>query len=139
MDNTLEDFKVRLAVVHFKGKALQWHSAYVRAMGLGNLPSWKDYSQILLDRFGEVCEDPMAELMRLRQKGSVTKFHEQFDAIVSRVELAEEHQLSCFLGGLKQDMQMMVRMFQHNSIMKAFSLVKIYESAITTNPSKTIF
>ena len=41
----------------------------------------------------------------------MTKFHEQFDAIVSRVELAEEHQLSCFLGGLKQDLQMLVRMF----------------------------
>jgi len=73
----------------------------VRTVGLKNLPSWKNYSQILLDRFGEVCEDPMAELMRLRQKGSVTEFHEQFDAIVSRVELAEEHQLSCFLGGHK--------------------------------------
>lgn len=134
MDNTLEDFKVRLAVVHFEGKALQWHSAYIRTVGLENLPSWKDYSQILLDRFGEVCEDPMAELMRLRQKGSVTEFHEQFDAIVSRVELAEEHQLSCFLEGLKQDVQMMVRMFQPNSIRKAFSLAKMYESAITANP-----
>ena len=66
MDNTQEDFKVRLVVVHFEGKVLQWHSAYVRALGLRNLPSWKDYSQILLDRFDEVCEDPMAELMRLR-------------------------------------------------------------------------
>ena len=43
----------------------------------------------------------MVELMRLRQKGSVTEFHEQFDAIVSIVELVEEHQLSCFLGGHK--------------------------------------
>ena len=75
VDNTPEDFKVRLVVVHFKGKALQWHSAYVRTVGLRNLPSWKDYSQILLDRFGEVCEDPMVELMRLRQKGSVIEFH----------------------------------------------------------------
>ena len=66
MDNTPEDFKVRLAMVHFEGKTLQWHSAYVRIVELGNFPSWKDYSQILLDRFGEVYEDPMAELMRLR-------------------------------------------------------------------------
>jgi len=65
VDNTLEDFKVRLAVVHFKGKALQWHNAYVRIVGLENFLSWKDYSQILLDRFGEFCLDPMAELMRL--------------------------------------------------------------------------
>ena len=49
----------------------------------------------------------MVELMRLRQKGSVTEFHEQFDAIVSSLELTEEHQLSCFLGGLKQDVVQM--------------------------------
>lgn len=79
----------------------------------------------------------MGELMRLRQKGSVIKFHEQFDAIVSRVELA--HQLSCFLGGLKQDVQMMVRMFQPYSIRKAFSLAKMYESAITANPQQKLF
>ncbi|KAL5180869.1 hypothetical protein HKD37_01G001921 [Glycine soja] len=59
-----------------------------------------------------ICEDPMTELMRLSQKGSMTEFHEQFDAIVSRVELAGEHQLSCLLGGLRQDVQMLVRMFQ---------------------------
>jgi len=29
VDNTPEDFKVRLVVVHFEGKALQWHSTYV--------------------------------------------------------------------------------------------------------------
>ena len=89
-------------MVHYEGKALLWHNAYVRTVGCGNLPSWKDYSQILLDRFGEVCEDPMTELMRLRQKGSMTEFHEQFDAIVSRVELAGEHQSSCLLGGRAQ-------------------------------------
>jgi len=139
VDNTPEDFKVRLAMVHFEGKTLQWHSAYVRIVELGNFPSWKDYSQILLDRFGEVYEDPMAELMRLRKNGSVTEFHEQFDAIVSRVELAEEHQLSCFLGGLKQDVQMLVKMFQLDSIRKAFSLAKMYEFAITANSQQKLF
>nr|KYP39328.1 hypothetical protein KK1_039377 [Cajanus cajan] len=129
VDQTPDDYKVRLAVIHFEGKALQWHSAYVKNVGIDKLPSWKDYTEILLERFGEVCEDPMAELMRLRQRGTVTDYHNDFDAIVSRIELSESHQLSCFLGGLKLEIQMMVRMFQPTSVMKAFSLAKMYENA----------
>nr|KYP46500.1 Transposon Ty3-I Gag-Pol polyprotein [Cajanus cajan] len=121
-------------LVHFKGKALQWHSAYVKTVGLENLPSWLEYTRILLDRFGEICEDLMADLVKLRQKSSITENHEEFDSIVSRVELSEAHQLSYFLGRLKQDVQMMVKMFQPDSVRKAFSLAKMYESCTLNNP-----
>nr|KYP70048.1 hypothetical protein KK1_009256 [Cajanus cajan] len=76
----------------------------------------------------------MADLMKLRQKSSITEYHEEFDSIVSHVELSEAHQLSCFLGGLKQDVQMMVRMFQPDSVRKVFSLAKMYEASTLSNP-----
>ena len=66
VDNTPDEFKVCLAVVHFEGKALQWHSAYIKSVGLENLPSWNEYQILLLDCFGHVYEDPMADLMKLR-------------------------------------------------------------------------
>jgi len=65
------------------------------------LASWNEYQIVLLDRFGDVYEDPMADLMKLRQTGSIIEYHEEFGSIVSRVDLSDEHQLSCFLGGLK--------------------------------------
>ena len=43
VDQTPEEYKVRLAVVHFEGKALQWHNAYVKNVGLNKLSSWNDY------------------------------------------------------------------------------------------------
>ena len=43
---------------------------------------------------GDVCEDPMANLMKLRQIGSIIEYHEEFDSIVPRVDLFYEHQLS---------------------------------------------
>lgn len=67
----VEKYKLRLVVVHFEGKVLQWNNAYVKNVGLHKLPSWNDYTQILIERFGKVCEVPMAELMRLRQKGNL--------------------------------------------------------------------
>ena len=99
VDCTPEDYKVRLAVFHFEGKALQWHNAYVKNVGLPNLPSWDEYTKILIASFGEVCEDPMADWMRLRQKSFVHDYHEAFDRLVSQVELSEANQLSYFLGG----------------------------------------
>ena len=133
VDQTPEEYMVRLVVVHFEGKALQWHSAYMKNVGLNKLPSWNDYTKILIERFGEVWEDPMAELMRLRQKGTITDYHTEFDAIVSRIDLSEAHQLSCFLGGLQLEIQMMVRVFQPTSVMKVFSLAKMYENANATS------
>jgi len=124
---------VRLVVVHFEGKALQWHNAYMKNVGLDKLPSWNDYTKILIERFGEVWEDPMAELMRLRQKGTITDYHTEFDAIVSRIDLSEAHQLSFFLGGLQLEIQMMVRVFQPTSVTKVFSLAKMYENANATS------
>jgi len=91
VDNTPDEFKVRLAVVHFEGKAFQWHNAYIKSVGLENLPSWNEYHILLLDHFGDVCEDPMADLMKLRQTGSIIEYHKEFDSIISRVDLFYEH------------------------------------------------
>jgi len=87
----------------------------------------------VVDRFGDICDDPMVELMRLRQKRSVGEYHEEFDVIITRLNLTQEYILSCFLGGLKKDIQMMVRMFQPNSLQRAFALARMYEAANLDN------
>jgi len=40
VDHTPEEYKVRLAVVHFEGQALQWYIAFVKPIGVDNLPPW---------------------------------------------------------------------------------------------------
>nr|KYP45442.1 hypothetical protein KK1_033012 [Cajanus cajan] len=129
IDLTPEEFKVRLAVVHFEGKAMQWHHAFAKSQKNDNWPNWTEYVKLLRIRFGNLCEDPMVELMNLRQRSTVTAYHEEFDAIINQLELSEEYVLSCFLGGLRHDIQMLVRMFQPTTVMKAFTLAKLYESA----------
>jgi len=47
------------------------------------LLSWADYTQLLIEQFGEVCDDPMDALTRLQQKKFVLEYHEDFDAIVT--------------------------------------------------------
>ena len=60
---------------------------------------------------------------------SVEEYHEAFDYIISRLQLSDDHILSYFLGGLKKEIQMLVRMFQPNSVRRAFTLAKMYEAS----------
>jgi len=59
IDGTPEDVRVKLAIIHFEGKTLQWHTTFVQNLPGGNLPTWTEFTKILIDRFGEVCDDPM--------------------------------------------------------------------------------
>jgi len=91
VDHTPEEYKVRLAVVNFEEQALQWHIAFVKPIRVDKLPPLEEYTKIVLERFGEVAKDPMADLMKLRQKGFVPNYHEEFDILVACMELLEEH------------------------------------------------
>nr|KYP60085.1 hypothetical protein KK1_015533 [Cajanus cajan] len=72
--------------------------------------------------------------MKLRQEKGVSEYHEAFDAIISRLDFTKEYRLSCFLGGLKHEIQMMVRMFRPDSVRRAFSLAKMYEASQPQGP-----
>jgi len=36
---------------------------------------------------------------------------EEFDSLVTKLSLSEDYMLSCFLGGLKYEIRMLVRLF----------------------------
>ena len=59
----------------------------------------------------------------------MTKYHDEFDSIITRLNLLDAYVLSCFLGGLKKDVQMIVRMFQPPTVSRAFALARMYEAA----------
>nr|KYP63444.1 hypothetical protein KK1_018013 [Cajanus cajan] len=80
----------------------------------------------------------MAELMRLRQKKSVCEYYKEFDSIVNRLNLSEEYMLSCFLGGLKNEIQMLVHMVQPSTIRRAFTLARMYEVANSPSTQTTL-
>ncbi|KAJ1407426.1 Retrotransposon gag domain [Sesbania bispinosa] len=97
IDNTPDPIRVQLAIVHLEGRALQWHTTLSKTLNCSSL-CWADYAQLVIARFGDVCDDPMAELMQLRQKSSVVEYHKEFDSIITRLSLPENYTLSCFLA-----------------------------------------
>lgn len=128
LDHVSDSHRVKLAAIHMEGKALLWHQTYMKR--LKNItPTWARYTEDIQVRFGELYDDRMAELKALVQTGSVQEYHDTFDALVSRLDLTEEHQLSCYLGGLEEDIQLAVRMFTPKSVQQALCLAKLQEAS----------
>lgn len=66
-------------------------------------PNWQQYVLYLSARFGKHYNDPMVELVGLKQAGTITELHDQFDVIISRLQLQPEYALSCFLAALDDE------------------------------------
>ncbi|KAJ0450652.1 hypothetical protein HanHA300_Chr15g0558641 [Helianthus annuus] len=64
LDETPDNLKLRCAVVHLDGEAIQWHRSFMKVRGVTvmNFP-WADYVSAISSRFSNAMfEDPMEEL-----------------------------------------------------------------------------
>ena len=77
-------------------------------------------------------QDPMAKLLSLRQTGKVFDYHDQFEALLGRVELSEEYAVSFSLNGLKSAIQQPVKMFMPKNLNQAYALAHLRETTLKT-------
>ncbi|KAL8089286.1 hypothetical protein AgCh_038908 [Apium graveolens] len=135
LDEVTDTQKVRLTVIHLEGKALLWHQTYMQRCN-HIIPTWSTYTEDINVRFGDLYEDPMAELKALRQQGSVQDYHDAFDALTSRITLSEEYLLSSYIGGLSEEIKLAVRMFSPKSIQQVQCLAKLQEASSKAQKNK---
>jgi len=70
-----------------------------------------------LAQFGvDPFDDPLAELVKLKQVGSAAQYQEKFDGLINMVDLLVNQAVSCFLSGLREEIQCVVRMFKPSSL-----------------------
>ena len=102
--------KISLALYHMEDEALIW---FQDDEEVGLFTSWEAFVKSLHVRFGTTAyDDPMETLTRLRQVGLVVHYKGQYESLSNRVkELSEKHKLSCFLSGLKEEIRVLVKMF----------------------------
>jgi len=138
LDSIAETKKVKIASIHLLGKALVWHQSFMKQFTLGIWPSWENYKNAIVARFGNgPFDDPMAELVKLRQTGSVSQYQEQFDVLINRVELSVTQAVSCFLSGLTEEIQCAVRMFKPSNLHEAYCLAKLQEATLASIARRT--
>ena len=102
--------KISLALYHMEDEALIW---FQDDEEVGLFTSWEAFVKSLHVRFGTTAyDDPMETLTRLRQVGLVVHYKGQYESLSNRVkELSENHKLGCFLSGLKEEIRVLVKMF----------------------------
>ncbi|KAG8367048.1 hypothetical protein BUALT_Bualt16G0031900 [Buddleja alternifolia] len=105
VDETPPLSKVKLASVYLEGKVLQCHQMYMKGRLTREIPNWEEYIRALTDRFGAlVYDDPMSELVNLKQVGKIQQYLNRLDEIVNCLDLPDQYALSGFLGSLKNEL-----------------------------------
>ena len=68
----------------------------------------------------------MEALTRLHETSNVVNYKGQFEALSNRIrDLLENHKLSYFLSGLKDEVKLPVKMLNPKNLNEAFGLAKI--------------
>ena len=98
LDGTPEADRVAIASIALDESSFRWFQGLEQSTG-GNV-TWLEFAASLRVRFGVDFESPMEELKRLVQNGNLEEYHEAFDNLACRIELAEQLKLQCYLGGL---------------------------------------
>ena len=134
IDGTPQELKVRLAAMHLKGKATQWHTNYMTTR-FGLFPSWTDYIIAISARFCELFDDPLAELVALKQgSDSVVDYRDKFETAWMRLVLPEAHALSIFLANMNPHLSLHTRQFEVTTISGAAKVAALHESSLFHAP-----
>jgi hypothetical protein len=123
--------RLSICAFHMDGKALVW---FQELKASNAISSRTDFTRAIQIRFGRgPYDNPMETLSKLCQVGSLEDYKNQFDILALKVHrLPDEHKLSCFLGGLKDEIRLPVRMFNPKYLVDAYSLARIQEECLSS-------
>nr|GEV85514.1 cytochrome P450 [Tanacetum cinerariifolium] len=122
--------------MHLYDKALEWHKQFLKIHGENML--CPVYEKEIIARFNSVFEDPMVEIKNLKQDGEVKVYQEQFEVLLNRLDLTESYVVSLFIGGLKSEISMPVRMFKPTTLKDASCLTRMQEATLALTKTKHV-
>lgn len=108
---------------------------------LGLFPPWTEYIVTISGRFSELYDDPLAELVSLKQgSDSVINFLDKFETARMRITIPEAipeaHAISIFLANLNIHLSLHTRQFEFTTIAGAARIAMLHESSLHHTPSK---
>jgi hypothetical protein len=127
-----EGRKLKITAFYMEGKALSWFKALSNT---NSLSTWDEFVLAMQVRFGKGSyDDPMENLSKLKQTGLLEEYKTQFELLANRVlRLSDSYKLSMFLGGLRDDIRVPVRMFNPKTLNDAYALARMQEDCIVIN------
>ncbi|OMP03982.1 hypothetical protein COLO4_10045 [Corchorus olitorius] len=133
MEAVLEDFKPKVAMFAFEDPELHWHKFYITSIGGMENARWDSYLLALRKRFAfEGFADPLFDLVRLRHKGTVRSYYDDFMFLLNIAGIFEPHALSIFLANLKDDILGQLRLHKPSTLQQAGEISMLIESNLET-------
>ncbi|GJX10964.1 RNA-directed DNA polymerase, eukaryota, partial [Tanacetum coccineum] len=96
----------------------------------GENVTWPVYRDVIIQRFGTVFDDPMAELKNVKYTSNAKEYQDKFDDLLSMVEVSVEHSMSLYLGVLPTKLEMRVRMFRPQTLVDAYRFTNLQEATL---------
>ena len=125
--------RVEMAALYLTDAAEVWYQSMVLS---GGIPNWIEFKEDLISRFGEiVVSDVVEEFNKLQQIGTVEEFLGRFEDLKAQMlirnpALNEAHFLSSFVGALKEEIRLEVKMFKSRTLKEAVEKVRMKEMTI---------
>ncbi|XP_076894434.1 uncharacterized protein LOC143628920 [Bidens hawaiensis] len=131
IDETPDNAKLRCAVIHLEGDAIEWHQAFmkIRKGSVADLP-WADYVKAISARFSNAMfEDAMEEIASLVQIiddiDGLHDYNSGFDRLLNKVTISEPYAVSLYVKGLKPRIKGPVKMFKPQTLHEAYGLARL--------------
>ena len=136
MDHVDDDEqRIRLVSMHVFDRALNWHKQFMKRHG--EVATWDVYEKQIKKRFDSVFEDALMELKNLRQTTSIQVYQDSFESLLNKVELTEKQAISLYIGGLKEEIGMLMRMLDATSLPDVFAWSKMEEARLAVMKKNT--
>ncbi|GKA05952.1 transposable element [Tanacetum coccineum] len=126
-----EDAGVKIA--HSAGASIRRHNELALKKFISNNGEnvgWEVYKTGIIQRFGSVFKDPMSALKNAKYDKNAKEYQDEFDTLLCRVTISQEHAISLYLGGLPTEVEMSVKMFKPATLADAYSLTNLQESIL---------
>jgi len=121
--------KLRIASYYLKGVALYWHQNFLRSAE-NQRATWEEYVEAISCRF-EGQQDPLEELMELKQQGNLEEYIQDFDILWNKAEINEKQFLVIFLRGLDLEIKNTVKMFEPKTLKHAYNLARLQANTLS--------
>jgi hypothetical protein len=108
--------------------ALYWHQNFTRSIR-GRVTTWEEYTEALYGWFGGQ-QDPLEELMELRQTGSLEAYIQDFDVLWNKADISERQAMVFFIGGLEIKIKNPVKMLDPKALRQAYNLARLQDNTV---------
>ena len=130
---TREERKVALAAFHLEGEANRWWQWLKKVYREENkVVTWEKFKKESLVRFGPTEADDFDEaLSRICQSGTLREYQWEFERLANRVDgWPQKALVMAFMGELKEDITLEIRMFKSKTLSEAIELARIRDESM---------